>query len=107
MLFYTLFRHDNLSFLNETTQDFSSVPLFCSFLQSCEDLQASKTNCLKERSLVTTKAWCDLRLSHFSNKSKMDYTQGGGDIFLPGKLVSSCLLRFLNLLSGNTEKQDI
>jgi len=47
MLFHILFRHDNLSFLNETTQDFSSLPLFCSFVQFCEDLQASKTNCLQ------------------------------------------------------------
>jgi hypothetical protein len=47
MLFYTLSRHDNLSFLNETTQEFSSVPLFYSFVQFCEDLQGSKTNCLQ------------------------------------------------------------
>jgi len=71
MLFNT---HDNLSFLNETTQESFSVPLFCSFVQFCEDLQASKTNCLQGTFTYHHKAWCNLRLRHFSNKSKMDHT---------------------------------
>jgi len=55
MLFYTLFRHDILLFLNETTQDFSSVPLFCFFfVQFCENLQASKTNCHRKSLVQTT-----------------------------------------------------